>query len=118
MTARANGKTGPKTGNGRFEHGADSRRGYGKPGRSGRKPLAFVEQCEALVDDAVLTRVRDYLNDKRHQPDDAAWRWCAEYVTRYTKAEPKRAVEIGTRDDLPIRFKLDLASASLARLHE
>lgn len=114
--SKGNGKTGPKTGH--FANGDDPRRGYGKPGRSGRKPMAFVEQCEALVDSAVLTRVESYLKDPKHKPDDPAWRWCAEYVTRYTKSEPKRAVEIGTKDDLPIRFKLDLGAASLARLHE
>lgn len=60
----------------------------GKKGRSGRKPLAFVAECDRLADSAVLPKVEAYLAKGR--PDDPAWRWCAEYVSRYTKTEPKR----------------------------
>lgn len=90
----------------------------GKPGRSGRKRLPFIERCNGLSDVEVLDAIESYLTKKGVDPTDPAWRWCAEKVMGYSKAEPKRALELGTKDDLPLRFKLDLGAASLARLHE
>lgn len=88
----------------------------GKPGRSGRKPLAFSQECEHLVDTAVLKRVGDYLEDEKHKPDDPAWRWCAEYVTKYTKSEPKRALELSGK--IPVEFTFDLSKASARQVED
>lgn len=67
----------------------------GKKGRSGRKPLEFVTECAGLADGIVLAKVGRYLRGKKNGPGDQAWRWCAEYVTRYTKTEPRKLVEHG-----------------------
>lgn len=97
----------------------------GKPGRSGRKSNTFIERCEAMTDEEVLDAIEAYFaHAKKHRanplygPADNAWRWCAEYVTRYTKSEPKRKVELSGDEDLPVRFTVNLAAASLAGLPE
>ena len=68
----------------------------GKKGRSGRKRLPFVARCDALADGVVLTKIIAQL--KATNPTDPAWRWCAEYVLKYSKAEPKKGVELTGKD--------------------
>ena len=84
-------KTGPNTG--RFGPGHDPRRGHGLRGRSGRKRLDFVDHCRALTDGAVIEKIGLYLQNPERGPADPAWRWCSEYVTRYTKVEPTGPIE-------------------------
>lgn len=89
-------KTGSKTGKrpGTFTGKDDPRRGVGKKGKSGRKSIDFVKECSDLADTEVLTACREKL--KVRDPDDAGWRWAAEYVSKYTKSEaPKRTVVEG-----------------------
>lgn len=106
-----NGKTGRKSGaNGRFATGADPRRGVGKPGRSGRKPLAFVAACARLVDSQVLPKVEKYLAGKPN-PSDPAWRWCADYVTTYGKGKPPQQLTVAGQDGEQVRFTLSLGDA-------
>lgn len=88
----------------------------GKKGRSGRKTLAFKAELEAMRDDEIPKKLRDML--KKANPEDPAWRWAAERVLEYTTSKAPSKQEIGGDGEQPIRFKLDLASASLARLHE
>ena len=77
--------------------GAHPRNTGGKKGRSGRKPIAFVEECSRLADTEVLEKVAEKLSTAT--PDDPAWRWSAEYVTKYSKspAPTKTEVEDVTR---------------------
>jgi len=77
-----------------FAKGRDPRRGVGQPGRSGRKPLAFLAECELLADNTVLPKVDAYL--RAADPSDPAWRWCAQYVTEYSKQRPPAKVEVAT----------------------
>lgn len=87
-------KTGKKTGNATsFRAGPDPRRGVGKKGRSGRKPLAFVERCSELTDSVVLDKVESLLADDDAGPMNQEWRWAAEYVTKYSKSPAKTTVE-------------------------
>lgn len=89
-------KTGTKTGKrpGTFTGKDDPRRGVGKKGKSGRKPVDFIAECAALVDTDVLEACRTKLLQRN--ADDAGWRWAAEYVSKYTKSEaPKRTVVEG-----------------------
>jgi hypothetical protein len=91
-------KTGDKTGRkpGTFVKG-DPRAGHGKKGRSGRKSIDFMAECANLADTDVLEACRAKLLERN--PDDAGWRWAAEYVSRYTKSEaPKRTVVEGDKD--------------------
>jgi hypothetical protein len=86
-------KTAPKTLGGRpFAKGEDARRGGGKKGRSGRKPVYFIQACSDLTDDLVLPKVQAYLAQAKADPSDAAWRWCADYVTNYGKGKPTQPV--------------------------
>ncbi len=78
----------------------------GKKGRSGRKPLVFAQACNDLVDTLVLPKVRRKL--QQMGPDDPAWRWCAEYASKYSKAEVKKPLELSGVDGEPIRFTLDI----------
>ena len=82
-------KTAPKTG--QFQKGTDARRGHGLPGRSGRKPNHFIAACSEATDAEVLPKVMAYL--ATGQPDDPAWRWCAEWVSEYGKRKPSQEVE-------------------------
>lgn len=72
----------------------------GRKGRSGPKSVAFVEKCEQLANGAVMQKVAKYL--AKGGPNDPAWRWCAEYVSRYTKAEPTKGVELTGKDGTPL----------------
>ena len=88
----------------------------GKPGRSGRKRMEFVEQCAALTDSAVLTRVRAYLKDAKNKPSDPAWRWCAEYVTNYGKGRPPQEVQHTGKDgeELKVRHTIAFGDTEIA----
>lgn len=70
----------------------------GRKGRSGPKSVAFVEKCDQLANGAVMKKVAKYL--AKGGPNDPAWRWCAEYVSKYTKTEPQR-LELANADALP-----------------
>ena len=87
------GDSSPKTApnSGAFRKGVDPRRGHGLPGRSGRKPNEFVERLSYLADEQVLPKVQAYL--AKAEPDDPAWRWCAEWVSEYGKRKPSQEVE-------------------------
>lgn len=80
----------------------------GTPGNKGggRKPNAFVEECGRLADTIALPKIAAYLSTAR--PDDPAWRWCAEYVSKYTKTEPPKKVEHGSDANNPVRFTLTI----------
>ncbi len=114
MPAATNGtrKTAPNSGS--FRKGVDSRRGGGKPGRSGRKPDDFKQACAALADNEVLSTVRAYLRSKKPSADDP-WFWkCAEYVTNYGKGKPAQSVIVGQDDDAPpFRFTMNLGEAAI-----
>lgn len=87
----------------------------GKKGRSGRKKLAFKAAMELLRDEEIPERIRDVI--MKSKPDTPEWRWAVDRVLEYTtsKAPTKQTLEGG---DVPIKFKLDLMAASMARLHE
>ena len=105
------GKTGLNTG--RFGPGHDPRRGHGLLGRSGRKRLAFVDNCRALTDYVVIEKIGLYLQDPERGPADPAWRWCSEYVTRYTKVEPREPIE-AIQEKIP----LSLLREAIARAEQ
>lgn len=71
---------------GAFKKGTDARRGGGKKGRSGRKPLEFKAECDRLTNAEVLPRVERYL--VASDAGDPAWRWAAEFVAGYSKQKP------------------------------
>jgi hypothetical protein len=107
-------KTAPKTVGRPFVAGSDTRRGGGKPGRSGRKPDAFLAECERLTDAEVLAKVRAYLKRKDTGPADPWWWKCAEYVTGYGKGKPAQSVKVSQDEDAPpFRFTLDLGAAAI-----
>lgn len=78
----------------------------GKKGRSGRKPIEFVTECARLADDVALPKIADYL--QRMDPNDPAWRWCVEYVSRYTKSDAPKQVTHSGDDTNPVRFTLTI----------
>jgi len=74
-------KNGAKNGhkaNGQFDRG--NTQGGGKPGRSGRKPVA-LKQSEGETYAETLARVAGYLCGNTG-PSDSTWRWCAEWIAR------------------------------------
>lgn len=88
----------------RLPLGAHAGNTGGKPGRSGRKPNAFIDECERLTDAIALPKIAAYLIAST--PDDQAWRWCVEYVSKYTKTEaPKRVIPEDGQGG-PARFTL------------
>lgn len=86
----------------------------GTPGNrgGGRKSNAFVEECERLTDDVALPKIAQYLGTA--QPDDPAWRWCVEYVSKYTKSEAPKKVSHGGDEANPVRFTLTIGNALTA----
>src|SRR5580704_8845020 len=56
----------------------------GKKGRSGRKPIAFVQECSRIADEQVLPKVEALLTAS--DPSTAEWRWAAEYISKYSKS--------------------------------
>ncbi len=80
-------KSGKKSGNSTsFKLGEDDRRGDGPPkGQGGRPPNSFKAECERLSYDEVLPKVEKFLKDK--DPSNQAWRWAADYVSRYAGHE-------------------------------
>lgn len=76
----------PKRGNPNIVPGNPGNSG-GKKGRSGRKRLPFLERCEGLTDEQVLDAVAEYLGKSGVDPSDPTWRWCAEYVSGYSKSK-------------------------------
>lgn len=77
----------------------------GVPGNKGggRKPDAFIAKCRALTDGVVLKKVAAKLRDAT--PDDPAWRWAAEYVSKYVKSEAPKHVELEHTGRIVIREK-------------
>lgn len=69
-----------------FAKGYDPRRGTGKPGRSGRKPIAFVAECERITDTLILPKLEQYVSS--HSPDDEGYRWAATKLLEYAKGKP------------------------------
>ena len=95
---------------GRIPLGAHPGNTGGKKGRSGRKPVAFVEECERLTDAIALPKIAQYLRTAK--PDDPAWRWCVEYVSKYTKSEaPKKVAHSGDAEN-PVRFTLTIGNGT------
>jgi hypothetical protein len=76
-------KTAPKTVGQPFAKGSDPRRGHGKPGRSGRKPKAFLERCLAATEDDEL-----WQSAKKKQPMSLL-----DLSASYTHAKPKQDIE-------------------------
>jgi hypothetical protein len=74
----------------------------GKKGRSGRKTNDFIAECQRLADEVVLEKVGAKL--VASDPDDPAWRWSAEYVSKYVKSEAPKQVALTDGDGLPARF--------------
>jgi hypothetical protein len=87
----------------------------GKPGRSGRPTNHFKAELEAIRNDEIPQRIREIITTGK--PKSAEWRWAVDRVLEYTTSKAPQKQEIGG-SDLPIRFKLDLMAASMARLHE
>jgi hypothetical protein len=87
-----------KTGgnSGRFQKGDDPRRGVGKPGRSGRKPLEFTTECARLSDEEVLPKLAQKLAES--DPSDPAWRWAAQTVLEYSKQKVAQGVNLASAD--------------------
>ncbi len=87
----------------------------GKPGRSGRKPIWFIGECEGLADEVVLPKIRDYLQEKL--PDDAGWRWAAELVVGYAKGKVPQHITLANDEDRPLLTSpLDDLNSRLARI--
>jgi hypothetical protein len=86
----------------------------GTPGNKGggRKPNAFVEKCEQLADSVVLEKVGRKL--RTADPDDPTWRWCAEYVSKYSKTEAPKRVVPEDGEGGPARFTLTIGHLSAA----
>lgn len=98
-------KTGGKTVRpGAFKAGADPRRGGGKKGRSGRKPVSFYIGCEDATENAVLPKVLDYLAREDRDPSDPAWQWCAAYVSKFSRSEAPKRTEVSgpAGTDIPV----------------
>jgi len=74
----------------------------GKKGRSGRKSNDFIAECQRLADEVVLAKVGAKL--VASDPDDPAWRWSAEYVSKYVKSEAPKQVALTDGDGAPARF--------------
>lgn len=94
-------KTGRNTG--RFAPGFDPRRSGGVRGRSGRKPNDFIAECQRLADAVALPKIAAHL--EKADPEDGAWRWCVEYVSKYVKSEAPKHVELEHTGRIVIREK-------------
>jgi hypothetical protein len=109
------------TNTGRFPRGPDPRRGVGKAGRSGRKPIRFLAECAKLASGTVLRKIRVFLARADRGPDDGGWRWAAEYVTSYafskaTPAHPDVAVTVSASADFTLGEHDDARAVLLERL--
>jgi hypothetical protein len=112
MTARTNGngkKTAPKTVGRPFAKGADPRRGYGKPGRSGRLPNQFKAELESIRNEEIPQRIRHIIETGK--PESAEWRWAVDRVLEYTTSKAPQKQELGGGDD-PITIRVIREKAS------
>jgi hypothetical protein len=85
-------KTARKTAGRPFTKGADPRRGHGKKGRSGRKPVAFVQECSDLADTEILPKLAEKLASGH--VDDPAWQWAAMRVLEYSKSKAATTTKV------------------------
>lgn len=83
-------KTASKTA-GAFKKGNDPRRGHGKPGRSGRKPITFIAECGRITEEA-LPKIQRYMRTKG--PGDAGFRWAFDKLSSYGKGLPTQKLEV------------------------
>lgn len=60
----------------------------GNPGNKGggRKPIAFLQECERLTDTVILPKLARYVSS--HGPDDEGYRWAATKLLEYAKGKP------------------------------
>ena len=104
-----NNKTGKKPGKGMMVSprsgaevptGAHPQNTGGKPGRSGRKSIAFKTACAGIVNDNVLPKVREYI--KAHDLGDPGWRWAAEQMLNYGLGKPTQRIGGDSQEPLTI----------------
>lgn len=75
-----NGSQNGRAENGRYEKGTNGG-AHGKPGVSGRKPIAFKLECERINGWALLEKIEPYL--KEHDPSDQGFRWACDWLSRF-----------------------------------
>jgi hypothetical protein len=99
MAAR---KTVAKTG--QFQKGLDPRRAGGKKGRSGRKKIDFIRECERIVDNILLPKLREKIESGK--PDDPAFRWASEKVLDYSKSKAPVRTELSGMDGAALTIRV------------
>ena len=96
---------------GQFPKGGPQGPGRGpEKGNGGRPPNEFALRCAHLTETVVLNKVTAYLAKDDIEPNDAAWRWCAEYVTEYSKGKPVPIMQAEETDE-PVVYGLRILSA-------
>lgn len=80
---------------GTFTGKADPRNGRGPQKgapNAGRPPLAFAQECARLQREVILPKCRAALGEL--STNDPAWRWAADYVSRYGELEAIKQLQV------------------------
>ena len=80
--------------------GAHPQNTGGKPGRSGRKSIAFKTACGEIVNDTVLPKVKEYI--ETHNVEDPGFKWAAEQVLAYGLGKPTQSIKHGSDTKEPL----------------
>lgn len=90
--------------NGKFAKGSNGGH-HGVKGRSGRKADPFIAECNRLIDDQVLPKMRTYLASA--SPEDVGFRWAADRLLEYGKGKPiQPVVQVDPEEAIPFTLKL------------
>lgn len=93
MTAK---KTAAKKARGRPFTKGDPRRGVGKKGASGRKPLAFADECRRLQSETILAKCREAVETL--PVSSPAYQWAATWISRYGHSDAARRLSLTVED--------------------
>jgi hypothetical protein len=78
----------------------------GKKGRSGPKPIAFLQECDRIAREELLPRLLAKIRSREvNDPtaaDDPGYRWAGELVVKYSQKLPAQITEQTGKLDIRI----------------
>ncbi len=100
-----------------FAKGADSRRGVGKKGRSGRIANELKAECRDAIFSFGLRKVINYVKAPKKTASDAGFRWALDTLLERGFGKVPQPVTGDSEGD-PIAIKVERAKALKSRLME